>query len=166
MKFTTSPAVLAMQKGHVGGDLLWLLASSSWAVSRARTSREKGPFCYELESILTFTDVLYIAHLWRLEFWWSFKGHRGFWILTPSSAAQSSASIVRDHLSSLQPWSLLLPPYCASVLHSPNYLSPRLNDTDLAIHSQISCCFNTAPELFGASVLEKQGHYNTLVRME
>ena len=118
-----------------------------------------------LESILTFTDVLYIAHLWRLEFWWSFSK------VTEASEFLTIHQVLHSLLPQLfaspffsATWSLLLPPCCASVLRSPNYIKSEIEWHWPGNTQPDFCCLNTAPELFGAC-LEKQGHYNTLVRM-
>lgn len=133
---------------------------------RLGTSREKGPFCYELGEYLDLHRCLVYCPSLKIRIFVKFlKGHRGFWIPNnSSSAAQSSASIVRITFLLCNLWACFFL-HIAPVFHSPNYIKSEIEWHWPGNTQPDFCCLNTAPELFGAC-LEKQGHYNTLVRMD
>lgn len=134
---------------------------------RLGTSREKGPFCYEPGECLDLHRCLIYCLFLKIRILVKFlKGHWGFWIPNNlSSTAHSSASIVCITFLLCNPCSLLLPPYCTSVFHSPNSIKSEIEWHWPGNTQPDFCCLNTAPEVFGA-YLEKQGHCNTLVRMD
>lgn len=143
MKFTTSQQSWSCRK-----DMLEVIFYGCWLVPheqcQARNQQgERVPSVMSLESILTFTDVLYIAYLWRLEFWWSFSK------VTEASEFLTIHQVLHSLLPQLfaSPFFSATPAACfflhiaALSCTLPTTLSPRLNDTDLAIYSQISAAW-------------------------
>lgn len=110
---------------------------------RLGTSREKGPFCYELGEYLDLHRCLVYCPSLKIRILVKFlKGHWGFWIPNnSSSAAQSSASIVCITFLLCNPGACFFLHVAPLSFALPTTLSPRLNDTDLAIHSQISAAW-------------------------
>ena len=149
MKFTTSQQSWSCRK-----DMLELIFDGCWLVPReqcqARDQQgERVPSVMSLESVLTFTDVLYIAYLWRLEFWWSFSK------VTEASEFPTIHQVLHTLLPQLfaSPFFSATPAACfflhiASLSFTVSnencigtMLSLRLNGTDLGIRSQISAAW-------------------------
>lgn len=128
---------------------------------RLGTSREKGPFCYELGEYLDLHKMSCMCPSLKIRILVKFlKGHRGWIPNNSSSAAQSSASIVRITFLLCNPGLIFLHiRLCLSLpaLSQGEWLTWQYTARFLLLWIQLLSCLGTA---------WKQGHYNTLVRMD